>query len=523
MKNKDLLHAMTNIDDSYIESAKPEGKKKHAAGRHFIGIGIAAACLCITVGAVVLAGRKFLNSDRQPDVPNSSGPTPTGNADTDDSSGQNGLIPTEGAGDSPSAALDGYAVVQAEYPERIPYPKMEEYSGDWDSYHAAQAKWREDQSDRVSQSRDCAENMFSFYAKTMQELLVSDKHENRAYSPLNLYMALSMLAELTDGNSRAQILELLDADGTDVLRRHASVLWDANYADDGTVTSLLANSLWLNQHIRFVPDTMATLSDTWHASSYQGEMGSEEFTQALQSWLNEQTGGLLTEQVGNIRLEPQTVLALASTIYYRAQWAGKFDKDKTAEGIFHAAAGDIPCDFMHKQDIQNYYWNDNFSAISRRLENSGAMWLFLPDEGVSVNELAAGGEILQLLQNSDAWGNQTFAAVNISMPKFDIVSEHNLAEELPRLGITDILDPKLSDFSPMTRDLDGIFLSHATHAARISADEEGCIAAAFTQIAMNGGGMAPADEVDFTLDRPFLFVITGADGNLLFAGVVEQP
>ena len=77
---------------------------------------------------------------------------------------------------------------------------------------------------------------------------------------------------------------------------------------------------------------------------------------------------------------------------------------------------------MHKQDIQNYYWNDNFSAISRRLENSGAMWLFLPDEGVSVNELAAGGEILQLLQNSDAWGNQTFAAVNISMPKFDMAA-----------------------------------------------------------------------------------------------------
>ena len=65
--------------------------------------------------------------------------------------------------------------------------------------------------------------------------------------------------------------------------------------------------------------------------------------------------------------------------------------------------------------------------------------------------------------------------------------------------------------------------SQAKHAARISADEDGCIATAFTAMAMAGGAMPPSDEVDFTLDRPFLFVITGADGNLLFAGVVERP
>ena len=32
-----------------------------------------------------------------------------------------------------------------------------------------------------------------------------------------------------------------------------------------------------------------------------------------------------------------------------------------------------------------------------------------------------------------------------------------------------------------------------------------------------------SDEVDFTLDRPFLFAVTGADGMTLFMGVVNQP
>ena len=44
-------------------------------------------------------------------------------------------------------------------------------------------------------------------------------------------------------------------------------------------------------------------------------MASEEFTLALQDWLSEQTGGLLNEQANQIRFDPDTVLALASTIY----------------------------------------------------------------------------------------------------------------------------------------------------------------------------------------------------------------
>ena len=35
--------------------------------------------------------------------------------------------------------------------------------------------------------------------------------------------------------------------------------------------------------------------------------------------------------------------------------------------------------------------------------------------------------------------------------------------------------------------------------------------------------MPPEDEMDFTLDRPFLFVITNAGGLPLFAGIVNHP
>ncbi len=59
---------------------------------------------------------------------------------------------------------------------------------------------------------------------------------------------------------------------------------------------------------------------------------------------------------------------------------------------------------------------------------------------------------------------------------------------------------------------------------RVTVDEEGVSAAAYTvMMADAGGAMPPEKEVDFILDRPFLFVITGNDGLPLFTGVVNDP
>ena len=76
----------------------------------------------------------------------------------------------------------------------------------------------------------------------------------------------------------------------------------------------------------------------------------------------------------------------------------------------------------------------------------------------------------------------------------------------------------------MTDDVDSIYVSKAQHDVRVTVDEDGVEAAAFTVMAMSGAG-APADEVeeiDFTVDRPFLFAIMSDDNLPLFAGVVNQ-
>lgn len=419
-------------------------------------------------------------------------------------------------------------VSKAVYPTMTQYPNESDYlkadgSVDYEAYSATYEKWATDRRAQQTQSEGYADGLENYFKASVRQILSNADGENRICSPLNIYMALAMLAEVTDGNSRQQILDLLGAADIDALRTQAKAIWNANYSDDGTVTSILANSLWLKDSVSFNKDTLDTLASEYYASSYSGTMGSDEMNKALQDWLNEQTGGLLEEYASNASLPASTVLALASTIYYSAKWADEFDASQTDTQTFHAASGDVSTSFMHRTTSQRYYWGENFSAVSVSLEGSGEMWLILPNENTTLDALLQDDEVAQFLNNPDQWENSDYLTVNLSMPKFDVSSDIDLTVSLKAMGVTDVFDSTVSDFTPMTTDAENLEVSKVEHAARVKTDETGVEAAAYTLITVEATGAPPQEEKDFVLDRPFLFVISSTDNLPLFAGVVNQP
>ena len=414
------------------------------------------------------------------------------------------------------------ALAEPEYPEMAPYPDYTDYEDDWDGYKAASNAWYDSRA-ALEQPEGYAHGLEDFFTATFRQFL-SGEPENRAYSPLNVYFALGMLAELTNGQSRAQILGLLGSDSIEALRTQARAVWLGQYRDDGATETILASSLWLDAGLSYTQSTLDRLADTYYASSYQGEMGSEAMNQALQAWLNDQTGGLLEDQVGGVELSPQTVLALATTIYYRAKWVDEFSESATAPGAFHSPAGDVTCDFLHQSRERTYYWGDTFSAVGLPLENDGgALWLLLPGEGVTVQNLLDGGEAMAFLSAGGDWENRKDLTVNLSMPKFDLSAQTDLREGLQALGVTDVFDAAAADFSPALDQAEGLAVSQVKHGVRVAVDEEGVAAAAYTVMPVDGATEPPEDEVDFVLDRPFLFCLTSADGLPLFAGTVANP
>lgn len=392
------------------------------------------------------------------------------------------------------------------------------------AYAVAEPKYPKEQPIRVPPVG--AEMVETFLRRGLPVLLSGQEGENQVCSPLNIYMALSMLAETAGGESRAQVLDLLGAEDMESQRAAARQLWERNYlpvSDDRYGACLLASSLWLDNDLSYKKETVDLLAKEYYATVFRGDLGSEKLNQALRDWLNAETGGLLAEQAAKAGLQPGTVLALAATVYFKGNWAYEFQVSETTEQVFTGPKGEQRCPFMHGTERGMYYWGEGFTAAVKGFTNSRSMLFVLPEEGSTPEDLLGEGDFMDLLAGGlNGWEGRSETMLHWAVPRFDLSCERDLLPALAQLGVTDLLDPMLADLSPIM-DVHAA-LSQAEHACRVKVDEEGCEAAAYTLFGYTAGlQQDPPLEVDFTLDRPFLFAVLSTEGRPLFVGIVNDP
>lgn len=411
---------------------------------------------------------------------------------------------------------EGVFAVQAEYPE----PVAQEMSVNQFYENDAHWDWWESYRKLTDRSSKLQPGLQGFYASIMEQILASGD-DNIVCSPINLYIAFAMLAEVSNGETRQQVLDMLGSPDIETVRAQVDALWQSNYVDTPVLKSLLANSIWLDRSVGYNSETLQRLADQYHASSFSGTPGSAEMDEALRHWTDENTGNLLTEYTKDMKIAPNTVLEILSTIYYKATWQDVFLAQNTTQEVFHGTQGDSTVDMMHRSDMMGVYRTDKFSAVSLNLTDSGNMVFYLPNEGVDVQDLAADPEVFEATKavDSEPW---SYPMVHLSLPKFKVTAKTDLIEAIRALGVTDALDYTVSDFTPLTTEKDQLYVSKAEHAAMIEIDEEGVTGAAYTEMALAEGAAEPNEEIDFVIDRPFMFLVTGKDGSILFSGIVRN-
>ena len=369
-----------------------------------------------------------------------------------------------------------------------------------------------------------------FFCQSMTQTL-SGSDENQTYSPINLYMALCLLAETS--NSNQQILDLLNAQDREDLRAQANLIWNATYYDKGD-QALLANSVWLDKGLDYNQEVMDTLAESYYTDVYNGNLQSGRIGSAIKNWLNSNTGQMLKSDVDKLDVDDLTVMLLYSTVFFKAKWSEsvEFNKAMNTDGIFHAPSGDVTCTFMNKKEMQtNYYWAKDFGAINLNMKDGSQMWLLLPDEDKTTDDVLSSSELKSMLfgyPSEEEYTNKKYVKVNLKLPKFDIRSGGDLKADLQAMGVTDVFDPQTADFSGTLSGHTNFenfspYISAVNQATRVAIDEKGVTAAAYTVIEVDGAAAAIEEEIDFTLDRPFLFVIESRDGVPLFTGIVNRP
>lgn len=368
--------------------------------------------------------------------------------------------------------------------------------------------------------------LLAYSEKTVSKLLGSEESANVVYSPANLYLALAMLSETVDGDSRAQLLELLGAEEVETVRAAANAIWRNLYTEGASGKTLLANSLWLSEGQEYKAETVERLAADYYASTYSVPMGADDTNRAVAAWLNENTGGLLADAAENVKTSPETVMLLLSTLYFKESWSGEFAESRTSEDTFTTASGEEQkIDFMHKTDLAaSFVRGEGYTVAQLGFQNRAKMIFLLPDEGTALapllrSETALGDLFTTVYDNPRA----ERAKIKWSVPKLDVSSDLELSGALTSLGVSDVFDDRLADFSPLADFTDPVRVTKVQHAARVKLDEQGCEAAAFTAIDASTSSALPVElpVIEMNLNRPFAFAITGVDGLPLFVGTVN--
>lgn len=391
-------------------------------------------------------------------------------------------------------------LVSVDLPESYPFE-------DWDTW----IQIREE--NPVTEEFLAAQDTFA-YATAVE--VMGKEEDNVIYSPLSLYYALALAAAGGEGETAAELLDLLGVDSKEALAAQCANLYCQLNRDNEIGVLRIANSLWLDQGVTWNQDFLTLAAQKFYTQSYQADFADPATAQKMAAWVAQQTGGLLQPEI--TLGDPNQVLSILNTVYFWDQWVDEFNADKTQPDVFTRADGtQVTCDFMNRsQGTGGFSRGEHYLRAALSLKNAGSMVFVLPNEGTEVQDLLA---TPQALEEALTGGQEHSGELVWKIPKFDNQSNLFLTEALQRLGITHAFQPD-GDFSALTPQ--AAWISSIQQQARVTINEEGVAAAAFTSIDYVGAGF-PEDRAEMILDRPFLYAITSQTGSLLFLGICQDP
>lgn len=349
---------------------------------------------------------------------------------------------------------------------------------------------------------------------------------NVMFSPYSIATALSMLYPGALGTTAEEIAAVLHLDIDDTgLHAARNAIEQALatpppvYPDDDREPFAItpANSAWGQGGFPFSEEYLALLASAYGAGlrvvDFSGDPdGSRD---VINDWVEEATEDRIKDLLPDGAVDVLTRLVLVNAIWFKANWAEKFDPDRTAPGSFTRLDGSaVTTPLMHSTATGQYATGSGFTAVRLPYAGDAAMVVVLPTAGKSPAELAA---TMTPDDFAISWG--TFR-VDLTLPSFEFETEIALKEALQALGMTAAFT-EAADLTGIT-DAADLFVQDALHKSFIALDEDGTEAAAATAILIGLTSAPP--PATFTADRPFLFWIEhSSTGEVLFLGQVTDP
>ena len=368
------------------------------------------------------------------------------------------------------------------------------------------------------------------FLKTVNETDRSGK--SFIYSPLSITYVLGMVNDGAAGDTERELEQTLGfhEGGIPAVNEYCKNLIDNLPKVDEKVTLDIANALFVNKNnATLKPQFQQDMLTYYDAKAEALDFMSPATLGHINDWCKEKTKGMIPSILDEVK--PDVVTYLLNAIYFKADWASKFEKKYTKNEMFATKSGKKELPMMHQNVLISYLKNDTYSAVV--IPYGSGLWnmtVLLPEEGKTTDDVITEVANSYILNNPgwcDAGGN-TFQGyeVDLKLPRFETASDTDEAGGLiglmKKMGIRLAFDKEFSEIPNMC-EKGCVYISMMRQKAKVKVNEEGSEAAAVTIAGANYvTAVSPIHSYPkavFHANRPFVYVIREASsGVILFVG-----
>jgi len=292
-----------------------------------------------------------------------------------------------------------------------------------------------------------------------------------------------------------------------------------------SMTLEIANTMFPNDDIILTGEFIRSMSDIFHSRIKSLHYYKPEVSRKyINDWVSVHTRDKINDLIPRGILSSSTRVVLINSIYFKGEWASKFNVDDTEyKDFFISPDKTVSVPMMHSNDAKfGLRKDEGIDATILEIPYEGNrmnMYIILPNTDIDTteNKMYEGIDIIPIFKSI-----KRHKRVRLSLPKFRIESTHDLAQPLKNIGMTDMFKEETADFSGIAES-DDLFISSVIQKVIIEVNEEGSVAAAASMVDLSMRSM-PTNPRVFNVNKPFIFAIKDTlTETILFSGRVVDP